>query len=384
MRVLHLHSGNMYGGVETFLATLAREAGAAPGMESEVGLCFRGRFSAELDTLGHPPRMLGEVRLSRPHSVIRARRALRDLLQSESFDVVVCHQPWTCVVFASVIRAAGLPVVLWVHMASQGQHWLERLCRLTRPDVAVCNSQFTARVVSRWLPGAQVDHVYPPLSLPLASCGLTERAAIRRGLDTLDRQVVVVHVSRLEALKGHRVLLAALGRLRDLAGWTCWIVGGAQRSAEVQYLRGLQSEARDLGIDERVRFVGERTDVRSVLSAADIYCQPNTEPEGFGLTFVEAMQEGLPVVTSGIGAACEIVDGACGVLTPPGDVSAISGALRRLIVDRDLNARLGAEARRRPDGLCGLQRQMRRIQAVLGSIATPRIRAGRSVEADLR
>jgi hypothetical protein len=49
MRVLHLHSGNMYGGVETLLATLVREAGAAPGMSSDVALCFPGRLSAELE-----------------------------------------------------------------------------------------------------------------------------------------------------------------------------------------------------------------------------------------------------------------------------------------------------------------------------------------------
>ena len=105
-----------------------------------------------------------------------------------------------------------------------------------------------------------------------------------------------------------------------------------------------------------------------VLNAADVYCQPNTEPERFGLTFVEAMHAGLPVVTSGIGGACEIVDGSCGVLTPPGDVAALAGALRPAIVDTDLRARLGADARKRPTELCDASRQMRRIQALLGGV----------------
>jgi len=381
MRVLHLNSGNIYGGVETFLATVAREADAAPYMESEFALCFEGRLSAELDECGRSPHLLGNVRLSRPLTVLRARRALAGLLQRGSFDVVVCHQPWTCVVFASVIRTARLPIVLWVHMAGDGRHWLDRLCRLTRPDRVVGNSQFTAGAVSRWLSGARVEYVYAPLSLPRTSPTLAERADIRRTLETAEANVVLIQVSRLDALKGHRVLLAALGQLRDVAGWTCWIVGGAQRPAEVAYLRELRNLAHDHGIAERVRFVGERNDVPRVLSAADIYCQANTEPEGFGLTFVEAMQAGLPVVTSGIGGACEVVDGSCGILTPPGDVAALSRALRRLIVDRDFKERLGAEARRRPETLCHAPRQLHMMHAVLASVAAAPLATGHSAEA---
>ena len=368
MRVLHVGGGNMYGGVETFLTTLAREAHAAPGMEPRFALCFEGRLSAELEALHRTPHLLGPARLSRPWTMLRARRELRNLLRREPCDVVVCHQPWTCVLFASVIRAAGLPVVLWVHMASRGRHWLERLCRLTSPDAAICNSRFTAGLVATWLPRAKVEHCPVPVS-PQTSDGVG-REAIRRGLGTPDRDVVVVQVSRLEALKGHRVLLAALGQLRGLAGWTCWIVGGVQRPDEAAYLSALQQLAVEQGISGRVRFVGERRDVAQILGAANIYCQPNTEPEGFGLTFVEAMHAGLPVVTSGIGGACEIVDESCGVLTPPGDIPALSSALDRLIVDRELNARLGTEARRRSESLCDVPRQMRRIQTVLAHCST--------------
>jgi len=356
----------MYGGVETFLATLARESESAPEMHSEFAVCFEGRLSGELTVLGRTPHVLGHVRLSRPHTLVRARRALTDLLRRESFDVIVCHQPWPCVVFGPVVRRAGFPLVLWVHMASEGRHWLERLARRTRPDLAICNSHFTAARLSRWLSCPRVEQVYCPVSLPVIS---GERAHVRRSLGTPANDVVIVQVSRLEELKGQRVLLMALAELVDLHGWTCWIVGGAQRPAEIAYLRQLEAVARDKGITDRIRFIGERSDVPAILSGADIFCQPNTLPEAFGLSLVEAMHAGLPVVTSGIGGACEIVDGSCGVLTPPGDASALSMALQQLIVDRDLNARLGAAARRRPDALCDASRQMRRIHQVLSSVA---------------
>jgi glycosyltransferase involved in cell wall biosynthesis len=370
----------MYGGVETFLGTLAREAHAAPGMEPRFALCFEGRLSAELEALQCAPHLLGPASLSRPSTVLRARRELRNLLRREPCDIVVCHQPWTCVLFASVIRAAGLPVVLWVHMASRGRHWLERLCRLASPDAAICNSRFTASLVASWLPHAQIEHCPVPVSMPKTSPTGPDREEIRSALGTAKDDVVVVQVSRLEPLKGHSVLLAALGQLRGLAGWTCWIAGGVQRPAEAGYLRAMQQLAVEQRIAERVRFVGERSDVMQLLGAANIYCQPNTGPEGFGLTFVEAMHAGLPVVTTGIGGAREIVDESCGGLMPPGDVPALTRALHRLIVDRELTIRLGAEARRRSESLCNVPRQMGRVQAVLASLAASRVANAHTLE----
>jgi glycosyltransferase involved in cell wall biosynthesis len=367
MRVLHLTSGNMYGGVETFLTTLAREATLAPEMHSEFALCWEGRLSSELAQLGTSPHLLGHVRISRPHTVVRARRALRELLAREQFDVAVCHQPWPCVVFGSVVRGARLPLVLWVHMAGEGTHWLERLARRTRPDLAICSSRFTAQCASRWLTKAQIEHVYCPVSRPDVGRSDT-RAALRQRLHTPARDVVIVQVSRLEAFKGQRELLQALAGMKDQQGWTCWMVGGPQRRSESAYLQELQSIARGNGIEDRVRFLGERSDVPALLNAADVYCQPNWMPEAFGLSLVEALHAGLPVVTSGIGGACEIVDGSCGVLTPPRDASALSAALGRLITDHHLRAQLGVHARLRPYEICDPMRQMRRIHQLLSSV----------------
>jgi len=367
MRVLHVTSGNMYGGVETFLTTLVREATLAPNMRSEFALCWEGRLSSELAQLGTVPHLLGHVRISRPHTVVRARQVLRALLARERFDVVVCHQPWSAVVFGSVVRGMQLPLVLWVHMAGEGKHWLERLARRTRPDLAICNSRFSVECTEKWLSRAHIEHVYYPVSRPDVEGRIT-RAAVRRGLQTDERDAVIVQVSRLEAWKGQLVLLEALSRVRHVDGWTCWIVGGAQCASERRYLDELRALAERSGIGHRLRFAGERSDVPAVLAAADIFCQPNTSPEPFGLAMVEALRAGLPVVTSSIGGACEIVDSSCGVLTPPGDASALAAALERLIGDEQLRSRLSTRARLRPHEICDPAHQMHRIREVLSSI----------------
>ena len=126
MNVLHVHSGNLYGGVETVLTTLARARHAAPEMQMSVALTFDGLVGQELRAIGVKTPLLGEVRLRRPDSVWRARRALAALLRREKFDVAVCHQAWPHAIFGPIIKRARLPLAVWVHMSQTG-HWLERL-----------------------------------------------------------------------------------------------------------------------------------------------------------------------------------------------------------------------------------------------------------------
>ena len=125
-------------------------------------------------------------------------------------------------------------------------------------------------------------------------------------------------------------------------------------------------------MSDRVRFAGERHDVPALLTAADIYCQPNIRPEAFGISLLEAQGAGLPIVTSSFGGALEIVDEACGLLVAPHDIDGLAAALRRLISDASLRARLGQAARTRASVLCDLGRQMQRIHDVLSSVVSRR------------
>jgi glycosyltransferase involved in cell wall biosynthesis len=169
----------------------------------------------------------------------------------------------------------------------------------------------------------------------------------------------------MEEWKGHRLHLNALARLAGVPEWTCWIVGGAQRPHEARYLETLRAQAAALGIGPRVNFLGQRGDVARLLAAADIHCQPNTGPEPFGITFIEALYAGLPVVTTSIGGALEIVDGSCGIPIEPDDPAALTTALRRLIEDRELRACLGAAGPARATALCEPRAQMRALARAL-------------------
>jgi glycosyltransferase involved in cell wall biosynthesis len=347
MRLLHVHSGNLFGGVETLLVTLTRYRALCPAMESRVAVCFEGRLQAELAALGQPPRLLGAARLRRPWTVARARRRLAALLRQEPIEAVICHGPWPHLLFAGVARHHRLPVVLWLHGPLQ-PHWLDRLALRWRPALLISTSRFTARSAAALAPGVPSAVVYCPVAARASTADA--RAAVRASLGVPDDTVVIVQVGRLEPWKGNREHLAALARLRDVPNWVSWHVGGAQRPQEQRHLDALVALAAREGLASRVRFFGERRDVPDLLAAADVYVQPNTGAEPFGQTFVEALLAGLPVVTSACGGALEIVDDRCGVLLPPGD-----------------RARLGAEGPARARTLCDPAAQLDALRATVAA-----------------
>lgn len=369
MRVLHVYSGNMYGGIESMLVTLCRKRDACPAMETQFALCFEGRLSRELARAGAPVDLLGAARLSRPWAVRSARQQFAILLQRQEPSVAVFHAEWSLAVFGCVAREAGIPVALWNHNFFERTTWLHRLARRTVPDLLICSSEAVAATLGRFFPNVPTECVRYPVRLPELAFSREERDALRRQLATPPNAVVIVQTSRMDAYKGHRLQLEALGRLRDVPGWVCWQVGGAQRPNEAVYAEQLREQTHRLGIADRVRFVGERSDVMRVLQAADVHCQPNVGPEPFGIAFVEALHARLAVVTTAIGGALEIVNEDCGVLVPPNDPPALSRELHRLIGDADLRRELGAAGPDRARQLCDPTRQMARLETALNRVA---------------
>jgi glycosyltransferase involved in cell wall biosynthesis len=231
--------------------------------------------------------------------------------------------------------------------------------------MTICNSRFIQGEVQRCFPGASASWLYYPLELNGQPSGDEAVRDLRCQLETPPDAKVIVQVSRIEAWKGHELHLHALARLKGDLNWRCWMVGGSQRPMEVEYLGRLKRLTAKLGLGERVQFLGERRDVPLLLQAADIHCQPNTGPEPFGITFVEALSAGLPVVTTAMGGALEIVNDRCGRLVATGDVEALAGALGELLADAGLRRRLGEQGPARARELCDTGAQMSRLFQLL-------------------
>ena len=379
MRLLSVHSGNLYGGVERLLSTVVKHRVACPDLHLSFGLCFEGRSSAELRQLGADVYILGPARIRNPISVRRVRANLAALLAAEQFDVVITQMPWAQYLFGPVVRNFGLPNGCWIHDLPDGRHWLQRLASRKPPDFTIANSEFTASQVPLLFPGVPNFVLYPPVAAPDPAFAAA-RGKLRHQLGLGPQQVAILQTSRIEAYKGLGVLVEALAQLADDPRWQAFVVGGPQRPHESRFLRQVQRAAQWHGLGDRIRFLGERRDARQLMASADIFVQPNIRPEPFGLVFAEALYAGLPVVTSATGGPLEIFRGGYGVLLPPDSVNELAEALRRLVEDGDLRRQYQHSEPRRAEQLCNPTKQIQRLavllqQAVAGDYASPKIAA---------
>jgi glycosyltransferase involved in cell wall biosynthesis len=170
-------------------------------------------------------------------------------------------------------------------------------------------------------------------------------------------EFVVGTVARLDPVKDLATLLRAFALLTRDRRMTLMVVGdGPERGA-------LEDLARDLGIAERVRFLGRRDDARDWLWACDAYVNSSIS-EGVSLTILEAMAASLPIVATRVGGTVEVVDAGSGRLVPARDPAALAEAIGALAASSAMRRTLGVWGRRRVDSLFNLERMVRDYRAV--------------------
>ena len=172
-----------------------------------------------------------------------------------------------------------------------------------------------------------------------------DRAAARATLELPDDAFVCAILGRISTWKGQDVLIRALADPALAAAGAIALVAGEPWQGEERRLQDLHALATQLGVAERVRFCGFRSDVENVYGAADVVCVPSTQPDPLPNAALEAAAAGCCVVAADHGGLPEILrDGTTGTLVTPGYPAALAAALARCHGDRALRERLGAAA----------------------------------------
>ena len=204
-----------------------------------------------------------------------------------------------------------------------------------RYQAFACDSTAIRDSLSEWLPqvAPRASVIPNPVTLERFQ---QAAAAERRALVGDSPGPIVMFTARFESAKDHPTLLRAMALVPEahllLAG------DGPLRSR-------MESLARELGLTERVHFLGTRADIPALLKAADVYVQ-SSNFEGFGIAALEAMAAGLPVIASDVPGLRELVGGA-GLLFPRGDHAALGRHLQSLIDSPQLRAQIAENCRRR-------------------------------------
>jgi glycosyltransferase involved in cell wall biosynthesis len=366
--ILHIYSGNLFGGIETHILALIEadiQRRCSNSYGHHVALCFEGRLSNDLKNMGRPPVKLGKSRFRYPWTIWRARHRLKLAILQLKIKSIVAHAPWSFRLASPVARKLKIPIALWNHDIITGQNQLEKYASKFPPDFIITNSQFTVKGLESHF-GRKVDTViYPVIRFQLSKKTIETRVRIRNEFSTDLNSVVITQFSRFERWKGQTLLLTSLANLKSDPAWTCWIVGGVQKPEEHAFLEELKKLAKSIEIEDRVRFIGQRSDIPDILAATDIHCQPNLAPEPFGLAFVEALAAGRPSVGINYGGSAEIITPECGRLVPPDDLFVLSKTLSDLIHDPKLRDDLGRHGPARANQLCNPLQALEQLEKLL-------------------
>ena len=344
MRLLFLDHAGVLGGAELSLLDIARHHRAA----SEVVLFSDGPFRSALQEAGVtvtilpiPERLLEVNRADGWRSVAAlpgipaALRSLAPFIRRA--DLVHCNSQKAFALGAVASRLHRKPVVWHLRDILTADHFsgTNRRVAVTLANTfaarVIANSQATAQAFidaggRRDLPVVVYNGIDPD-----AFPDLTPEAARQDAGIDLDGFVVGAF-SRLAPWKGQHVLLEALARLPN----THALIVGDALFGETAYEARLRSTTRDLGLEDRVHFLGFRRDIPVLMAACNAIVHTSVAPEPFGRMIVEAQLARRPVVATAAGGAVELIeDGKTGWLVPPGDAKALAWRLACMLEARE-------------------------------------------------
>lgn len=228
---------------------------------------------------------------------------------------------------------------------------------LTAARRVIVTSPATARTLTQYgVPTADISVVVPG----------TDRAGLAAGSG--GGAVELLCVGSIVPRKGHELLVRALATLKDLS-WHLTCAGSLDRdpAASGALLALVKSE----GLERRVECVGElpEPELAARYARADVFVLP-TLYEGYGMAVAEAVSHGLPVVASDTGGIAEVLAGEAGIALPPGDLHALTSALRRVVSDPATRTALAAGAARVRDRLPSWEDTSAVMDRVLIEVAT--------------
>ncbi len=218
-------------------------------------------------------------------------------------------------------------------LASAAYLWADRIAaRATTMTICVSEHERTTGLLARTCRPERT--VVIPNAVDV---GAAPRAGGERPLPRL------IAVGRLKAPKDYSTLLQAIARLEPGSLEDALLVGDGPDRSQVE------RELSSLGLDGRVRVLGERPDVPALLASSDVFVL-SSRSEGLPVSVLEAMAAGLPVVATDVGGLRElVVEDETGLLVPRADADALAAALRRLLADPELRRRLGDAGRARAE-----------------------------------
>lgn len=351
MKIVYMITRADWGGAQAHLYDLISYNHHVLQADCSLLIGEEGRLTDEVRKLGINVVVIKElVRSIHPIKDFVAVRKIARLLQEISPDLIHLHSSKAGIVGRIAAKLAGVPAVFTAHgwAFTEGVSLSRRLIALPLEKVMaycsekiICVSDYDKRLALNYKIASPDKLVTIHNGIPPAiKESDKDNAAKLQTLLSFDKNTVAcVMVARFSEQKDHRTLLKAFSMINSDISLKLFLIG------QGPFLDATQELAKELGISERVHFMGPRTDVEQLLPYFNIFLLI-TNYEGFPISILEAMRVGLPVIATNVGGVNEaVVNGETGFTVPRGDANAIKNHLEHLAKDSVLRKDMGKKGR---------------------------------------
>lgn len=279
-------------------------------------------------------------------------KRIHQAVKKHKIDLLHAHQ-YTPFFYASASRWLGnKPPVLFTE---HGRHYpdqrkfkrvIANKFLLRQHDRATAVGRFVAKalILNESFPRKAVQVIYNGINPDefILPNSYRTRVKMREALDLSQNQPVVIQVARFHSVKDHATSLKAFsyvaGKLPDAV---LLLVGDGEHKPVMQEL------AKKLGIEQQVRFLGVRSDIATLMTAADVFVLSSLS-EGISVTLLEAMASGVPICATDVGGNSEVVENTItGLLSPRQDAKALGANLVQMLIDSTLRQKFANAGRRK-------------------------------------
>ena len=326
MKILFLDQSGKPGGAELCLIDVAK-----PYRDScLVGLFIDGAFRQLLEQQQIPVEVLATeaIKVRKESSLIQSLSSVTALLpliakvvqKARQYDLIYANTQKALVVGALASFFSRRPLVYHLHDILSTDHFSPTNLKVAVTlanrfaSLVIANSQASqAAFLAAGGRSDIIDVVYNGFDPEVYQFDRTN-SQLKTQLE-LDGKFIVGHFSRLSPWKGQHILIEALTYCPKNV--TAIFVGDAL-FGEQDYVEQLHKQVAELGLEDRVKFLGFRSDIPQLMAICDLVAHTSIAPEPFGRVIVEAMLSGIPIVAAQSGGAIELIEpGINGFLVPP-------------------------------------------------------------------
>ncbi|MUH00927.1 glycosyltransferase [Scytonema sp. UIC 10036] len=355
MKILFLDQSGKPGGAELCLIDIAK-----PYKDKcLVGLFADGSFRNLLEKNQIPVEVLTtqQIQVRKESSLAQGLSSLSQLIplitkvvqRAKQFDVIYANTQKALVVGALASFFSRRPLVYHLHDILSPEHFSQTNRRIAVTlanrfaSLVIANSEASKTAFIAAGGNSKIIEVvyngFEPASFKVQE---SEIQQIKQELE-LDGQFIVGHFSRLAPWKGQHILIEALAKCPQKV--TVILVGDAL-FGEQEYIQRLHQQVTTLGLENRVKFLGFRSEIPLLMSACDVVAHTSTAAEPFGRVIVEAMLCGKPVIAAKAGGAIEIVEhGVNGFLVTPGDAEELAKVITNCFQEQEKTVTVANNAR---------------------------------------